>query len=178
MTVLDAGSGSGRRKRRAESRRFLGIFQYKMATIREVMKRRVQVGRLTKARLRERTSAKEEEMREMWEKKKDLDREIAKKKREIEELVKKAKKRSGDEPVVKVRIQVTYPRKMERGKKKSFLLKEKHVTKENMETMGLPGCIENSVKNIQGQLDSVRVEHKRMIKEANALLETIQRLDI
>ena len=174
MTVLDAGSGSGRRKKRADSRKFPGVFQYKMGAIREVMKRRIQVGRLAEMRIKKRVVAKEEE----WEKVRKLDQEIAKRKKEIEELVKEAKQRSGDEPIVKVKIQVTYPGKMERGKKKSFLLKDKHVTKEYLEVMGLPVGIEDSVKNIQGQLESVRVEHKKMIKEANSLLETIQRLDI
>ena len=178
MTVKDAGPGSGRRRKRAEARKFLGIFQGKMGAIREVMQRRNQIGRLTKARMKARIAMREEEKLVEWEKVKMLDKEIARKKRELEELVKRAKEKSGDEPVVKVKIQVTYPGKMERGKKKSFLLKDKHVTKEYLEQMGLPLEIENSVKNIQGQLDSVRVEHKRMIKEANTLLESIQRMDI
>ena len=161
MTVKDAGSGSGRRKRRAESRRFLGIFQGKMGAIREVMQRRNQIGRLAKARMKARIAMREEEKLAEWEKVKMLDKEIARRKKELEELVKRAKEKSGDEPVVKVKIQVTYPGKMERGKNKSFLLKDKHVTKEYLEQMGLPLEIENSVKNIQGQLDSVRIEHKK-----------------
>ena len=178
MTVLDAGSGSGRRKRKAETRRFLGVFRFKMNTIREVMKRRMQVARLVKRRMEKRTSVREEEMKEAWLKAKCLDLEIAKKRKEIEEMIKKARVREGDEPIVKVRIQVTYPGKKERGKQKTFLMKENQVTKENLDHMGLPAEIESSVKNIQNKLESVRIEHRMMIKEANNLLKTIQRLDI
>lgn len=178
MTVLDAGSGSGRRKKKAESKRFLSVFQFKMRAIREVLKRRNQISRLAEKRMRKRKEVKDEEVMREWKEKKMLDKEIAKKKKEIEDLVKRARERKGDSPVVKLRIQVSYPGKRDRGREKSFLMQEKHVTRENLEKMGLPGEIENSVKSIQEKLESVRNEHKRMINEANALIKTIQRMEI
>ena len=177
MTVQDAGPGSGRRKKRDELRRFDGVFKFKMEVVREAMQRRCQIGRLAKRRMKEKLEMRESDLRRKWEMAR-LDELIAKKKKELEVMVKEAKERSGEEPVVKVRIQVSYPGKRCRGKKKSFLLKEKHVTEENMAKMGMPSGIEKSVNNIQEKLEEVRKEHIRMMKEANSLLKTIQRLEI
>ena len=172
MTVKTvAGSEGGKKK---PGRGFPGKFQFKMSSVREVMKRKNQMSQLVKKRLL--LSMEKEESRIEGEfHMKKLEEDLKKLKKEIQTLVKQAKKESGEIPVVRVRLQVSFPKKSN-----PVLLREKDVKAEKLMKLGIPGAgaLERAVTQIQSQIDEVRKSQSVMLGEAGKLMNTLKMLEM
>ena len=171
MTV-SIGAGTGRVKEPGNE--FSGVISFKMSAMKEVLKRRNQIGSRIKMRLRTNMRREESRIEEEFQMKK-LDQDLKKMRKEIQDLIKKAKKLGGDVPVVKIRLQVTFPKKSE-----SVLLRPKDVKADRMMRMGIPGAVslEKAVACIQAQVNDVRKIQSSMLDEVGKLLNTMQMADI
>ncbi len=172
MTVSsDAGSGGG--KKAGRGKKCPGPIQFKMSMMKEVLKRRNQMGKLVKKRLelnmlKEETKLEGEfQMRKMKEEMKNL-------KKEIKMLMKRAGDKMGEIPEVKIRLQVTFPKKAQ-----SMLLREKDVKAENLKKLGIPGAanLEKAVAQVQSQINEVKDYQISMLGEVEKLIKTIKMLD-
>ncbi len=170
MTVSTT-AGPGRNKE-ARGRKSPGI-QFKLSTVREVMKIKNQMGATVKKRLMACMEKKESKLEEEFQMMK-LEKEMKEMKKGIQNLLKKAKKECGEIPRVRVRLQVTYPEKEE-----SILLREKDVKAGRLKEMGIPGALslEKAVAHVQAQIDDVRKQHSSMMGEAGKLLNTLKALE-
>ena len=147
--------------------------QFKMSAAKEVLKRRNQIGSMIKKRLE--TNLKKEETRLEGEfQMKKLGEEVKKLKKEIRELMKKAGKEMGEVPEVKIRLQVTYPKRGE-----SILLREKDVKANHLRELGIPGAktLEKAVLHVQSQINEVKENQDSVLNEVEKLIKTLKTLD-
>ena len=172
MTV-STGVGTGRSKKEPGNE-FSGVISFKMSAMKEVLKRRNQIGMRVRMRLRTNMRREETRIEEEFQLKK-LDQDLKKMRKEIQDLIKKAKKVGGEIPVVKVRLQVTFPKNSE-----SIMLRPKDVRADKMMRMGIPGAVslERAVASIQAQVNDVRKIQSSMLDEVGKLLNTMQMADI
>lgn len=172
MTVNpNAGGGKGKK---GKGKEFLGVIQFKMSTMKEVLKRRNQIGTRIKMRLLKNMRREESRIEEEFQMRK-LDEELKKMKKEIKELIRRAKRDVGEIPAVRVRLQVTFPKKAE-----SVLLRDKDVKAERMKTLGIPGAqtLELAVKHIQSQINDMKMLQTSMLDEANKLLNSLGNMEM
>ena len=172
MTV-SGNAGLGNRKKKGQGKGCHGVIRFKMTALKEVMKRRNQIGTLVKKRLEENIRNEESKLEAEFRMRK-MEEEVKSLKQEIKELMKKADKDMGEVPEVKIRIQVKFPKRGE-----SILLKEKEVKIQNLRKLGIPGAksLEKAVNHVQSQLDEVREQHTSMINEVEKLVKTVKLLD-
>ena len=156
--------------RKGETGASPGAYRFKMATVREVMKRKNQVNQLVKKRLME-TMRKEESRLEADFQMKKLESEIKVVKKEIKKLMKEAKQGMGEIPVVKLRLLVKYPKKDE-----SLLLREKDMRAGKLSQMGIPraASLERAVQAVQTQIDGVRKQQTEMLTEVGKILKSLE----
>ena len=164
-----------------------GVFRVKMSSIRMIMNRRIQVSFLARERMVARIcmmqSARLERME--WEaRKKRLDREIDEKVAEIKDLIEQSRLIDYKEVDIEVMISVSSPQTAYRGRAgrsqagpqvthKKIICPE-DITKEELNKLGIPVDIANAVLRTQIQLEEVRREQKKLVEEANKLIEQLE----
>ena len=172
MTVSNA-AGSGSRKKKAKGGGSLGAVQFKMSMMREVLKRRNQIGKKIKERMEANILREETKLEGEFHMRK-LETEMKKLKKEIQELMKKAGKEAGEIPEVKIKLQVTFPKRAE-----TITLREKDVRTENLKRLGIPGAktLEKAVMLVQSQIDEVKEHQSNMLNEVEKLIKTMKTMD-
>ena len=163
-----------------------GVFRVKMSSIRMIMNRRIQVSFLARERMIARIcmmqSAAIEKME--WEaRKKKLDREIDEKVAEIKDLIEQSRLVKYKEVDIEVMISVSSPQAAYRGRAgrsqggqlthKRIICPE-NITKEELNKLGIPVDIANAVLRTQIQLEEVRREQKKLVEEANKLIDQLE----
>lgn len=169
MTV-SRDAGSGNRRKKGGGKGCLGEIRFKMSMMKEVLKRRNQIGRRIKQRL-EANMAKEESKLESEFKMRKLEEEMMKLKKEIQVLMKKAGKEAGEIPEVKIRLQVTFPKRDQ-----TILLREKDVKAEKLERLGIPGAksLEKAVSHVQEQINEVNGLQAGVLREVGKLINALK----
>ena len=150
-----------------------GAFRFKMSTVKEVMRRKNQMGILVKKRLLESLKKEESRLEEEFQMQK-LDKELKEIKKEIKRRIKRSKEEAGDVPIVKIRLEIRNPKNNE-----SMLLREKDVNAGRLAQLGVPGAVsvEKAVQAVQHQLDGVRKQQTEMLTEVEKLLKSLQAED-
>lgn len=147
-----------------------GAYHFKMTTVKEVMKRKNQMGILVKKRLLENMKKEESRLEEEFQMQK-LDKDLKEMRKEIKRMITRSKKESGEVPIVKIRLQVKFPKNNE-----SVLLREKDVNAGRLAQLGVPGAVslEKAVQAVQLQIDGVRKQQTEMLGEVEKILKTLQ----